>query len=226
MNQPLISVVIPAYNAQKYITEAISSVWAQKYSAIEIIVVNDGSTDQTLAKLQQEKNIQIISQENKGQAAARNAGILRAKGSLIALFDADDVWMPNHISLMLPYLIDESGYDFVRGMIVHARNIGAPDQQFSIPMFMDPLVGACLYKKSVFDNIGLFDEQMRQGEDFDWNIRLSEAGCKEKRIEQPVLFYRRHETNLTNEESFRSGGQARALQKKIIRMKNRLTPHL
>ena len=216
--KPLISVVIPVYNTEKYITEAVKSVFRQSYENTEIIIVDDGSTDATLNTLKEfGEKIKIISQENKGQSVARNVGIKNARGPIIGLLDADDVWPDDHITLMLSYLDQDSSYDFVRGMVEYVKDLGTNFEQMTEPIFLESLVGACLYKRSIFDKVGLFDEEMRQGEDFDWNIRLLENDCKEKKIDQLALLYRRHRDNLTNIEGVLEKGQMDACRKKIAR---------
>ena len=122
---------------------------------------------------------------------------------------------------MLPYLGEESPYDFVRGLTQYVRNIGTDSEEITENLFMEALVSACLYKKSIFDKVGLFDETMRQGEVFDWNIRLVECGCREKRINESTLLYRRHEGNLTNDKNVVAQGQMDAFRKKIARAKNK-----
>ena len=96
---PLVSVIIPVYNSAKYIQKAIDSVLDQTYSNYEIIVVDDGSTDETRQKLQSYQNkIRYVFQENQGSATARNTGIKLAKGDLVAFLDSDDFWsMPEKL---------------------------------------------------------------------------------------------------------------------------------
>lgn len=103
---PLVSVVIPAYNAGSYVATAIDSVLNQSYSHIEIIVVNDGSTDNTKTILSQysDKNVRIVSQPNRGMSGARNTGIKNAPGEFIAFLDADDYWLPEKIEKQVQLL--------------------------------------------------------------------------------------------------------------------------
>jgi len=219
--QPLVSIIIPVYNGEKYIAQAIESVFRQNHPHVEVIVVNDGSTDGTLATLERfGEKVRIISQENKGQAVARNVGIKLAHGSIIGLLDADDMWPDNHLGLMLPHLL-EGDYDFARGYTRYVKNSGTEVEEMTQNLFMEALVGACLYKASVFTTVGLFDETMRQGEDFDWNIRLIESACKEKRINETTLLYRRHESNLTNSKECIEKGQIHAFRNKVMRARNR-----
>jgi glycosyltransferase involved in cell wall biosynthesis len=99
MTAPLFSVVIPAYNVEKYICETLQSVWSQTYQNFEVIVINDGSTDGTLYKISAEKDhrLRIITTENQGVSATRNLGINEAHGKYIAFLDGDDIWLPTHL---------------------------------------------------------------------------------------------------------------------------------
>lgn len=108
--EPLVSAVIPAYNAEPFIEEAINSVLAQRYKNIEIVVVDDGSTDRTREKLARFKDVTCICLKHGGIAAARNAGIERSHGTYIAFLDADDVWLPNKTDLQMRFLLDNPDY--------------------------------------------------------------------------------------------------------------------
>lgn len=221
MNRNLVSVIIPVFNTEKYILNALDSVFSQDHQNIEVIVVNDCSTDNTLNLLKEyKKKIKIISLEkNKGQSFARNIGVKESKGDIIGFLDADDIWPENHISLGLKYLNNEGNYDFVRGYTKYFRFINGK-KEITNSVFMEMLVGASLYKKDIFDKVGFFDEDMKCGEDLDWFIRISESNLKEKRIEDTMLFYRRHENNMTNSKSLLVKGQTEACMKKIKRNKN------
>ena len=128
MNNPLVSVIIPAYNADKFISQAFDSVFAQSYRPIEIIVVDDGSTDSTAEIIKDyqviknskfynsdEINLIYIFQENAGQSKARNAGIRAAKGKYIAFLDADDLWTPIKLERQMNYLESNSEISLVFG---------------------------------------------------------------------------------------------------------------
>jgi glycosyltransferase involved in cell wall biosynthesis len=102
---PLVSVIVPAYNCGRFVAEAVESALYQDYPAKEVIVVNDGSTDDTLIRLTRFGSaIRVISQKNAGPPAARNTGLREAQGSYIALLDADDVWLPGKLSAQVNYL--------------------------------------------------------------------------------------------------------------------------
>lgn len=220
MEQPLVSVIIPVFNTEKYILEALESVSFQDYKNIEIIVVNDGSTDNTLNILRKySKKIKIISQEkNMGQSISRNVGVKEANGDIVGFLDADDLWPKNHVSLGVKYLNENNDYDFVRGQTKYFRLVD-DKRELTDNVFMEMLVGASLYKAKIFGTVGFFDEEMKCGEDLDWFIRISESNLKEKRIPNTMLFYRRHENNMTNSKSLLIKGQTEACMKKIKRNK-------
>src|SRR5262245_21206862 len=111
---PTVSVIIPAYNAAKYIGEALDSVLNQTYASNELIVINDGSpdTDELERELQKYPIIRYIKQENRGSAAARNARLRCARGEFVAFLDADDKWLPNFLEEQLE-LFRSSNVDFV-----------------------------------------------------------------------------------------------------------------
>ncbi len=222
MAQPLVSVIIPVYNGAKYITEAINSILRQNYPNIEILVVDDGSTDNTLEVLKIFGNkIKILSQKNKGPSAARNLGLQNAKGSIIGLLDSDDVWTDNHIELCLPDLVNDSSYDFVHGLTRYVRNLGTKEETILKELYTEASGAASLYKKSLFDKVGFFDEDMHEGEDLDIAIRINEVGGKEKRILETTLIYRRHENNMTNDSNVIARGQINAFRKKLSRAKEK-----
>ena len=218
--EPLISVVISFYKGEQFIGETLQSVFNQNYSNLEVIVVDDGSPAESLsALLPFQEKIKIISQENKGQSEARNTGIRAARGTLIAILDQDDLWPKNHLAVMIPYLLPETEYDFVRGMVDHFKINSDGSRESSGPIFWEMLLGASLFRRSVFDRAGLFDASMREGEDLDWSLRLRESGCREKRIEDITLFYRRHNSNYSDVKDFIKNGQFQSIKKKLERMR-------
>lgn len=217
---PLISVIIPVYNTENYIADAIHSVLAQNYPHLEIIVVNDGSTDKTLSILETfGTTITIINQKNQGQSVARNVGIQQSKGSIIGLLDADDMWMPDHIQILLPYVTGNNAYDIARGYTQWVKNLGQAHEERQEPLWQPVLLGAALHKRSVFDRLGWFDPTMRQGQDADWVVRSQECNCREIKVTRPVLLYRRHDGNLTNDQERLKRGCVETILKKLARAK-------
>ncbi|WP_421622120.1 glycosyltransferase [Alkalilimnicola ehrlichii] len=113
-DHPLVSVVMPAYNASAYIRQAIDSVLAQDYPAVELIVVDDGSTDDTVARVQAYGDrVRLLTQANQGSGAARNQGLEAARGEYIAFLDSDDVWLPGKLTAQVAYLERHPDVDLV-----------------------------------------------------------------------------------------------------------------
>ena len=203
--EPLVSVVIPAYNAEAYLAEAIDSVLAQTYPNIEIIVVDDGSRDGTASVAgRYSGRIVYLYQDNSGQAGARNTGIRVSRGAFIGLLDADDAWEPEKISEQMKVFRDRPEIGAVNcGFFPMDAAGGVRDAvpAKSFPdwrSFLEELsvhnvltASAVLAKRECFETAGLFDEQIKGAEDWDQWIRIARKypfGF----IEKPLLRYRFH----------------------------------
>jgi glycosyltransferase involved in cell wall biosynthesis len=190
----LVSVVIPAYNASRYISATIDSVLNQTHSNREIIVINDGSPDTTVLEATLQPylpRLRYFSQENRGPSAARNLGIREARGRYVAFLDSDDVWLPHHLFNQVQHLerdrelglvyannsqIDEDGY-------THDAFDRVPQE---CPVTLDSLLterstvntSSVVVLREALLQTSLFDEQMRRCEDFDLWLRLASNGVK------------------------------------------------
>lgn len=203
---PLVSVVIPVFNGERFLCEAVQSVLDQGYSPFEIIIVDDGSTDGTATVAQSfPETVRYLHQTNRGPAAARNRGIEQAHGDLIAFADADDLWPRAKLDLQLPYLTKDQSLEIVMGriqqvLLSETANGQTRAEEFGEATFSVNL-GCAVIRKSVFDRIGLFDETMRYSEDVDWFMRAREAGAAIMTIDAVTLFYRQHDQNMTRGKS-------------------------
>jgi glycosyltransferase involved in cell wall biosynthesis len=218
---PLVSVVIPVFNGERFLREAVQSVLDQKYSPVEIIIVDDGSTDSTANVARSlPETVRYLHQTNKGPAAARNRGIEHAQGSLIAFADADDLWPAAKLELQLPYLIRDPTIEIVMGRTQQVLLSGAVNdqtqEQFAEPVFSVNL-GSAVIRKSVFEHVGLFDETMRYSEDLDWFLRAREGGAAIKTIDAVTLFYCQHEQNMTRGKSTSELNVLKALKRSLDR---------
>jgi glycosyltransferase involved in cell wall biosynthesis len=197
--QPLISIIMPVYNQNRYIEGALDSVGAQRLEALELIVVNDGS-DTPVDALVRAKvpGATIIRQPNAGPAAARNSGIAQAQGRFIAFLDADDLWTTTALLRLLKGFRDAPGAGVVQGNVrrfivpddataFDGAQIGSPYQGFN--------VGALLLRREVLLNDGLFDANLRRSEDVDLFIRWSERRVARLVIPDVVLYYRKYEAH-------------------------------
>jgi len=214
--EPLVSVIIPVFNGERFLREAVQSVLDQQYARVEIIVVDDGSTDNT-AGVARGLPVRYLSQANQGPAAARNRGIEQATGSLIAFADADDLWPAGKLESQLPYLTNDPKIEIVLGRI---QQVHLSAQEFGETAFSVNL-GSAVIRKSVFDRVGLFDETMRYSEDVDWFMRARESGAAIVTIDAVTLLYRQHEQNMTRGKSTAELNVLKALKKSLDRRRER-----
>jgi len=202
MRNPLISVIIPAYNNANYLPEAIQSVLAQDYPRIELIVVDDGSTDDTrFAVAPYTDRLLYWFQENAGIAGARNAGYRQSAGSFIAFLDADDLFTPGRLRLQLSAFEEDPTLACVQGHMVQFVSPELPadfalrirgETGGAIPA---PLASTTLIRRSAYERVGPWDESLNVGVDMDWYARLQEAGVPYRMLEQCLLRRRIHRTN-------------------------------
>jgi glycosyltransferase involved in cell wall biosynthesis len=220
--QPVVSVIIPVFNGQRFLREAVQTVLAQNYSPLEIVIVDDGSTDSTASVVKSlGEPVRYLHQTNQGPAAARNRGIEQAQGSLLAFADADDLWPRNKLELQLPCLIEDVAVEIVMGRIQQVLLSETEDGETQAKEFAEPAfsvnLGSAIIRKSVFARVGLFDETMRYSEDVDWFMRAREAGAAIKTIDAVTLLYRQHEQNMTRGKSASELNVLMALKKSLDR---------
>jgi len=202
-----VTALIPTYNCERYICDAIDSVLAQTYPLHEVIVVDDGSTDQTQSVLARYgSRIKYIRQTNAGPPAARNTGIAQATGDFIALLDSDDMWMPEKLERQMDYLekhpacgliytdmktFDETG--IIEESVKVSRNLTLPSGHIFPQVFAETLfqTSAVVVRKSCVDTVGPFDTSLRMGDDYEFFMRIArhyELGY----VDEPLVLYRQH----------------------------------
>jgi glycosyltransferase involved in cell wall biosynthesis len=200
MKKPLVSVIIPVYNGARFISEAIQSVCKQNYEPLEIIIVDDGSTDDTPSVVRSFKDIRYIHQENQGVAVARNTGIENSRGELIAFLDADDYWTDNKLNIQVECLLRNPHVGYTLGMQKNYLESG-----IERPFWLreEHLLGehigflpTMLIRRQIFDKVGLFNTDFKITEDVEWFSRI-ENDCITRMVVPEVLLYRRiHDANL------------------------------
>jgi glycosyltransferase involved in cell wall biosynthesis len=225
-NLPLISVIIPVYNGDRYLAEAIESVLAQNYHPIEIIVIDDGSTDNTRQVAESlKKYIHYIYQPNRGAAAARNTGLKIAAGDLIAFLDADDIWNVTKLKIQTNIFTENPVVEIVSGYLqtiyLKENTNEPPEFEHHGAPTMSAQLGASLFRKSVFERVGLFDEELQQAEDLDWFMRAEELRVSIEVHVETVIFYRRHDRNITNQISSSNQYFVRVLKKSLDRRRKK-----
>jgi glycosyltransferase involved in cell wall biosynthesis len=199
-----VSVIIPVYNGEVYLEKTLESALSQDPQPLELIVVDDGSTD-TTAQIAQDRHprIRYIYQANAGTPAARNRGLGMARGEIVGFLDADDLWSPGKIDIQTQHLGRHPSVDIVLGrtqMIMLAEDADgrAHFREYGDPEYC-PSVGSALFRRGAFKTVGLFDESRRFCDDVDWFLRAKEKGLSLMHHPEVVQYYRRHQTNITNQ---------------------------
>jgi glycosyltransferase involved in cell wall biosynthesis len=208
MRPPLISCIVPVLNGERYLEEALDSILAQTYRPLEVIVVDDGSTDGTARVVAgYGGRVAYLFQPNAGPAAARNLGLGAARGEFVAFLDADDLWHPEKLARQMARFEARPELDLC---VTHARNFRVPelsdeDERCRDPRYRRPWRGyACqtlLARRNAFDTVGRFDDGLRLGEDIDWFIRAREQGTVIELLADVLTFRRLHPSNLTHRSS-------------------------
>jgi glycosyltransferase involved in cell wall biosynthesis len=206
---PQVSVIIPVYNGDRYIVQAVESVLSQTFTNLEIIVVDDGSTDRTHQVLQPYiDRIRYIYQENQGAAAARNLACELAQGEFLAFLDADDYFLPDKLAKQIVCFDADPGLDMVQtGWFIvdeTGREISAvkPWQQApkldlaSFILYKCVRPSAMMLRREWWERLGGFDSGLPPTEDLDFALRLTLKGCKAVWLEETLTCYRQHNTNL------------------------------
>ena len=204
---PIVSVIMPCFNQGQFIEEAVESVIAQTFTPVEIIIINDGSTDIETVRLlnhYQKPNVSVIHTANQGPSAARNVGIHQAKGQYILPLDADDRIAPTYLEKAVPILESQPEVGIV---YAQAELFGAKTGSFDLPpyQFPDILLGnmifnSSLYRKADWEKVGGYNENMVWGwEDYDFWLSILELGKDVSQIPE-VLYYHREVANSRSEQ--------------------------
>ncbi len=220
-DSPFISVIMPVYNGEKLLTTAIESVLKQNQPSLELIIVDDGSTDNSkeIAK-SFENQIKYLYQENQGAGAARNHGLENARGDIIGFLDADDLWPADILSRQLHHLEDDQ-VELVMGHTQCVREIETEDGKIGFEKLTDPLLvplmGSYMLRKSVFQKVGYFNPELRMSEDVDWFLQVRECGVKIVTMPEVTLLYRRHQDNITNIKTWQDLNLLEVIKKSLNR---------
>lgn len=222
-----ISVVIPVYNTERYVAEAIDSVLAQTRPPHEIILVDDGSTDRTPAVLASfASRIVVVRQQQSGQTVALNAGIARATGDYLAFNDADDLWLPEKLAQQCALLAREPELDAVFGTV---RQFISPDwleAELSPGAEYHDQPGVCrgamLIRRSAFDRIGPFDPSLRLVDFLDWYGRAVAQGLRVHMLPDVVLQRRIHASNMGRRHRDAQRSEDLLVLKRMLDMRRRV----
>jgi glycosyltransferase involved in cell wall biosynthesis len=198
--ESLVSVIIPVYNGEAFLAEAISSVLAQNYEPLEIIVVDDGSTDGSAAVVKSYTDVRYIYQSNQGVASARNSGLSAAKGTFIAFLDADDTWPSRKLQIQVEYLREHPSVMFTISKINNFPDPGLNMEPQALQLILESDqigLATIVARKAVFDQIGGFNPRYQVGEDLEWFTRAKDAGIPLVILPDVLLNRRIHNSNMS-----------------------------
>jgi len=201
---PLISCVVPAFNSERYLDEAIGSILAQTYRPLQVIVADDGSTDATAAIVRRYGTaVEMVRQATAGPAATRNLGLSVARGEFVAFLDADDLWHPEKLARQMARFtarpevdlcITEVQIVWAEGLADEARHYSNLTRSAAIPGYSTPALLAC---RRLFDRVGNFNTTLWFADATEWFMRVEESGAVLDLLPEVLTYHRMHLTNLT-----------------------------
>jgi glycosyltransferase involved in cell wall biosynthesis len=224
----LVSVVVAVYNGAPFLAEALDSALGQDYTPVEVVVVDDGSTDATPDVIARYPEVVALRQDNAGPGAARNTGIAAARGELIAFVDADDVVPVGKLCTQVAYLRDHPDVSVVLGR-QETRMEGPVDVPHWLerPMWLPRTFSwdgreqippmTMVARREAFDRVGPFDTRFRFADDLDWLLRVQEAGVGLAMVDEVVLTRRVHGNNLSADQAMLSKEMLMCLRARIER---------
>ena len=229
MSLPLISCIVPVFNGEHYLREALESIFTQTYRPLEVIVADDGSTDGTAAIVAEySERVRHLGQPNTGAPAARNLGLRAACGEFIAFLDADDLWHPEKLARQMARFATRPKLDLC---ITFVQNFWSPELQEKVPWFADhplakPFPGyvapALLARRALFDAIGWFNSDLHHGDMKDWFLRAAEYGAVIEALTDILVYRRLHETNMSHHKAAVSREEYLQLVKASLDRRRRL----
>jgi len=231
MTSDQVSVVMPVYNGLRYLAAAIESVLAQSLAPAEIIIVDDGSTDDGAAIARTfGPPVRVLTQANRGPAAARNLGVAHASRDLLAFLDADDLWPSTKLARQMQVLQDSPLCEAVVGGVENFISPELGDAQCRLlgraaAQTGDVHIGALLIRRKAFQRIGEFDTRWRQTEFVEWWARAARSKLRYTVLPELVLCRRLHANNLTRREQCGRREYPTMLREHIRELREELVKH-
>ncbi len=214
-----VSVCVPVYNRQDLVAEALGSIFSQDGCEgldLEVIVVDDGSTDDTVQVIRKTygSKVLLISQENKGDAGARNSALRLAKGEFIAFQDSDDLWHPNKLKQQLDLLKRNTNVGLVyspkltvdmSGNEIHPPRRACHRGYITTALFQDIFIAtpSVIIRRDVFETIGFFNEELPVASDYEYWLRAS-TRFQFDYVDEPLVTCRKHSSNITSKDKIRN----------------------
>ncbi|MEP7356398.1 MAG: glycosyltransferase [Anaerolineales bacterium] len=218
----LVSVIVPVFNGARYLGQALDSILAQDYNSLELIVVDDGSTDDSPRIARACPPARLISQSNQGCGAAKNTGLAAASGEFLAFLDADDIWLPGKLSLQVAALRRNPQAGLTTGRMRLFLEPGVERPAWVPPAFLDEpqiayLPSGLLIRRATFDQIGIFDPTFLNINDFEWLARARDVGVLDIVTPEVVLLRRVHDANISHRADERSRELLRIMRTTLAR---------
>jgi glycosyltransferase involved in cell wall biosynthesis len=202
MEQPSISCIIPVFNGERYLREALDSIVAQTYRPLEIIVADDGSTDRTNEIVTSfEGQVLYLKQNNAGPAAARNLGLRAASGEFVAFLDADDLWHPEKLGRQIARFQARPELDYC---VTYCQNFWIPELEVEAEKYQNhrisrPMPGyvtqTLFARRTIFEMVGEFNQTLAHGDSTDWFLRAAERGAVMELLPEVLMYRRLHPSN-------------------------------
>lgn len=223
MIAPLISCIVPVHNGERFLGEALESILAQTYGRVEIIAVDDGSTDATRTILETYgERVRYVWQANAGPATARNTGIRLARGQFISFLDSDDLWHPEKLARQMARFDASAPLGLC---LTRIQNFWMPEVAHEEAAFHDHQRSRAidgytsvtlLARRSVFETIGVFDASLKHGDDTDWFLRADARQVPLEIVPEVLVRRRLHASNRSRRWATRSREEYLLMMKKVV----------
>lgn len=234
-NNPLVSIIMPAYNAEKFISKSIESVLQQTYPNWELLVINDGSIDNTsnIVNSFNDSRIKLIEQDNSGVSKARNTGIANSTGEFIAFLDSDDLWLQDKLEIQVKYMINNQNIilsygdylSFIEdGKIIENKQLypfKIKDLKERLLVFNFIATLTVMVKSDVLKDTGGFDTEFFGPEDWDLWIKISQKGDIDY-IKENLAMYREHEGGISKNKKRQLEEEYKVLKRHVLQSNNEI----
>lgn len=203
MTSPLVSIVVPVFNNARFLAETIQTILQQDYKPVEIIMIDDGSTDGSATIIKNHPDIHYVYQDNRGPAAAKNAGVKIAKGEYVAFLDADDLWASDKLSKQVACMeaSPQLGYTITFMRMHMMPGLEKPHwlkQELLDRSLTAYLPSSLLMRRDCLQQVGEFDEAFKTSDEVDWFFRAKDKGVPMQILQEVLLYRRIHDHNLSN----------------------------
>jgi glycosyltransferase involved in cell wall biosynthesis len=218
MPEVTVSVILAVYNGERYLADALRSVFGQTVPPDEVIVIDDGSTDGTADIARGFPGTRYAHQPNAGQGRALDHGVALSRGELFAFLDADDLWTPNKLALQTAALRADGDLEAVFGHAEQFMEVAAGPSRLPAARVVVParLPGAMLIRRDALDRVGPFDAGFRVANVVQWGLRAAECGLRSRMLNEIVLRRRIHDQNIGITDKYQATADYLAIARAAI----------